>query len=44
MGFAPFTPFLVVTRITPFAPLDPYIAEEAASLRTSIDSMSDELR
>ena len=33
-------PFLVVIRITPPAPLDPYIAVAEASFKTSIDSIS----
>lgn len=37
-------PFLVEMRTTPLAALAPYIAVEAASFRTSIDSMSSEFK
>ena len=33
-------PFFVVIRMTPMAPREPYIADEAASFNTSIDSIS----
>src|SRR5690349_6977394 len=36
----PFFPDLVVTRITPLAPLEPYNAAALGPLRTLIDSMS----
>ena len=39
----PDLPFFVVIRITPLAPLDPYIAVEDASFNTSIDSISEVL-
>ena len=37
----PDSPLLVVTMITPFAPLTPKIASDDGSFRTSIDSISD---
>ena len=37
----PDLPDLVVIKITPFAPWDPYIAAAEASFRTSIDSISE---
>ena len=36
--------FLVVTRITPFAPREPYTAVAEASFNTSIEAMSEGLR
>ena len=38
--FLPSLPFFVVIRMTPFAALAPYMAEAAASFKTSIDSIS----
>ena len=43
MLVCPFAADLVVTRITPLAPRDPSIADPEASLRISIDSMSETL-
>ena len=40
MGFIPFLPRFVVTRTTPLAALEPYIAVADASLRISIVSTS----
>ena len=39
MAVFPSDPFLVVTNITPFAALAPYIEAEAASFRTVTDSI-----
>ena len=39
-----FVPVFVVINTTPLAPLVPYIAAEAASLSTDMDSMSEGLR
>ncbi|MNY42012.1 hypothetical protein D3C86_1768690 [compost metagenome] len=38
--FFPAVPFLVVTKITPYAALDPYIADADASFNTEMLSIS----